>query len=68
MRFESAVNGHDTNCDQRQQQVSRSVPHQYTFHQKRQSEGETKARRAAAARERAGLAFVLWSSHAMRFH
>jgi hypothetical protein len=26
------------------------------------------ARRAAAARKRAGLAFVLWSSHAILFH
>jgi hypothetical protein len=42
MRFENAVDGHDTNCDQRQQQVGRSAPHHHTFHQKRQLEGETR--------------------------
>jgi hypothetical protein len=44
MHFESAVDGHDTNYDQRQQQVGRSAPHHhYVFHQnqKRQLEGET---------------------------
>jgi hypothetical protein len=27
-----AVGGHDTNCDQRQQQAGRSAPHHYAFH------------------------------------
>jgi hypothetical protein len=63
---------HDTNCGQLQQQVGRPVPHYFVFHQKRQSEGETKHSAqlvaSVSARERAGLAFVLWSAHAMRFH
>ena len=36
MRFESAVGGYDTNCDQRQQQAGRSVSRHYAFHQKHQ--------------------------------
>jgi hypothetical protein len=40
-RMPLAIGNHDTNYDQRQQQVGRSVPRHCAFHQKHQLEGET---------------------------
>ena len=42
MHYENAVDDHDTNYDQRQQQAGRSVSRHYAFHQKHQLEGETR--------------------------
>jgi hypothetical protein len=40
MHYENAVDDHDTNYDQRQQQAGRSVPRHCAFYQKHQLGGE----------------------------
>jgi hypothetical protein len=42
MHYENAVDDHDANYDQRQQQAGRSVPRHCALHQKHQLVGETR--------------------------